>query len=292
MQELQEFLDKQKDLNFKMLEDMLSSQSLQIHNLSMGLKSFQHSLENFQQKHRSRNKNLFKLYSNDEANIFIHLEKEIQNLYCKSDFTLSISLRDYSGNLTKNEEYTVYIKLYPIPLMKIFSRQISQRNYCQFPRKASFGWKDQIIIKRKRRIQKTIDHRIIIKFSFRQICFSFIFQFTRCLIFNTRKYSGIKEKMKKNIFFQQNQSMDHETFFLKAVTQCYKCWELNPESSCYATCANEYLIYKKGLQLIQNENKICLETCQNDNKCIKKCESELNTNQKSLLKLLNRIQPK
>ncbi|CAD8189635.1 unnamed protein product [Paramecium pentaurelia] len=112
MQELQEFLDKQKDLNFKMLEDMLSSQSLQIHNLSMGLKSFQHSLENFQQKHRSRNKNLFKLYSNDEANIFIHLEKEIQNLYCKSDFTLSISLRDYSGNLTKNEEYTVYIKLF------------------------------------------------------------------------------------------------------------------------------------------------------------------------------------
>ncbi|CAD8110649.1 unnamed protein product [Paramecium sonneborni] len=112
MQELQEFLDKQKDLNFKMLEDMLSSQSLQIHNLSMGLKSFQHCLENFRSKDRSRNKNLFKLYSNDEATIFIHLEKDIQNLYCKSDFTLAISLRDYSGHLAKNEEYTVYIKLF------------------------------------------------------------------------------------------------------------------------------------------------------------------------------------
>lgn len=41
--------------------------------------------------------------------------------------------------------------------------------------------------------------------------------------------------------------MDHENLFFKAVTLCYKCWELNPESSCYATCANEYFIYKKGL---------------------------------------------
>ncbi|CAD8203236.1 unnamed protein product [Paramecium octaurelia] len=126
MQELEEFLEKQKDLNIKMLTDILQTQSLIQHNLSIGLDSLKKCVENLPTKivpkqglqsritiHR-QNQHQFILSQLSHKNFisYLNLEEEIKEIYRDRMFNLSVSLRDMNGDLIQDEDCPIFLRIY------------------------------------------------------------------------------------------------------------------------------------------------------------------------------------
>ncbi|CAK59552.1 unnamed protein product (macronuclear) [Paramecium tetraurelia] len=126
MQELEEFLEKQKDLNINMLTDILQTQSLIQHNLSIGLDSLKKCIENLPTKivpkqglqsritiHR-QNQHQFILSQLNHKNFisYLNLEEEIKEIYRDRMFNLSVSLRDMNGDLIQDEDCPIFLRIY------------------------------------------------------------------------------------------------------------------------------------------------------------------------------------
>ncbi|KAM3131114.1 hypothetical protein pb186bvf_016812 [Paramecium bursaria] len=71
-----------------------------------------------------------------------------------------------------------------------------------------------------------------------------------------------------------------EKYYLQALTLCHQCWEVSVDTECFQTCANQYLIYKKGQSMMDNRYQQCEQKC-NNTECIQNCKSEKNKNEQS-----------
>ncbi|CAD8192723.1 unnamed protein product [Paramecium pentaurelia] len=161
MQELEEFLEKQKDLNIKMMRDMLQTQSLIQHNLSIGLDSLKKCIENLPNKIvpkqglqsritiQRQNQHQFILSQLGHKNFisYLNLEEEIKEIYRERMFNLSVSMRDMNGDLIEDEDCPIFLRIYT-------SEKFPKEVYSNIRGKPIFKGQTQILLRGKGEFQR------------------------------------------------------------------------------------------------------------------------------------------